>query len=216
MDVKMDTKNDSKLYNLNDLVKAGCNDCSGCFSCCQGMGESIILDPYDIWMLEVHLDTTFAALMQDKIELHVEQGLILPNLKMQETSEMYGFLNKNGRCAIHGFHPGLCRLFPLGRKYENNEIGYFMLEDACIHTGRTKIKVKKWLDIADAKQYESFLVKWHNLRKELQEKTRDGSDEVIKDINMKFLHIFYEKQYEAEDFYRQFEERMNLFGQSLA
>ena len=42
---------DGKLYGPNDLVKAGCNDCAGCFSCCQGMGESVILDPLDIFHL---------------------------------------------------------------------------------------------------------------------------------------------------------------------
>lgn len=75
---------DVRLYDLNDMVKVGCNDCKGCFSCCRGMGESIILDPYDIWQLETKLHTTFTELMKDKIELHVTDGLILPNLKMQE------------------------------------------------------------------------------------------------------------------------------------
>ena len=207
------TQIDIKLYKLNDMVKAGCNDCKGCSSCCQGMGESIVLDPYDIWQLENKLNTTFSGLMQEKIELHVEEGLILPNLKMQGFSESCGFLNEDGRCVIHGFRPGLCRLFPLGRKYENNELYYFLLQDACTRTN-TKIKVKKWLDITDGKRYENFLVKWHDLRKGLQDKIAELSDEqngdeLIKEINMKFLHIFYEKQYTSDDFYIQFEKRID-------
>lgn len=207
------TQIDTKLYNLNDMVRAGCNDCKDCFSCCQGMGESIVLDPYDIWQLENNLNTTFAGLMQDKIELHVEEGLILPNLKMYGSSESCGFLDSNGRCAVHGFRPGLCRLFPLGRKYDNNELHYFLLKDACTRAN-TKIKIKKWLEIADGKRYESFLVKWHDLRKELQAKIakysdEQNGDELTKEINVKFLHIFYEKQYTPDDFYGQFEERMN-------
>ncbi len=73
---------DTKLFDLNDMVRAGCNDCKGCSDCCRGMGQSILLDPYDIWQLETHLGETFAGLMQEKIELHMEERLILPNLKM--------------------------------------------------------------------------------------------------------------------------------------
>ena len=109
---------DMKLYDLNDMVKAGCRDCQGCCDCCCGMGQSIVLDPYDIWQLETNLKETFAGLLKEKLELHVEEGLILPNLKMQGVKERCGFLNEEGRCGIHAFRPGLCRLFPLGRNYE--------------------------------------------------------------------------------------------------
>lgn len=199
---------DAKLYNLNDMARVGCNDCQGCFNCCQGMGESIVLDPYDIWQLENNLNTTFAGLMQEKIELHVEDGLILPNLKMCELSDACGFLGKDGRCSIHTFRPGLCRLFPLGRKYEGRELRYFLLDDACTYPSHTKAKVKKWLDIAEGRKYENFLIEWHDLRKELQAEIADSDDDAIKEINMRFLHTFYEKQYSADDFYAQFAERM--------
>lgn len=205
---------DTKLYSINDMVKAGCNDCKGCSSCCQGMGESIVLDPYDIWQLENNLNTTFAGLMKGKIELHVEDGLILPNLKMQETSDSCIFLDGNGRCSIHEFRPGLCRLFPLGRKYEDNKLYYFLLEDACTQSVHTKLKVKKWLEVTDTKRYEDFLITWYGFRKRSQNyiikcSEKPNADELIKDINMKFLHIFYEKQYSSDDFYGQFEERIN-------
>ena len=29
---------DGRLYDANDMVKAGSDDCSGCWDCCQGMG----------------------------------------------------------------------------------------------------------------------------------------------------------------------------------
>lgn len=210
---------DARLYDSNDMVKIGCNDCNGCFSCCQGMGESIVLDPYDIWQLETHLNCTFTALMQEKVELHVTDGLILPNLKMQGALECCGFLNKGGRCVIHPFRPGLCRLFPLGRNYENHKLQYFILEDACPN-GNMKVKVKKWLDISNNRSYEKFLIKWHDLRKELMKQIADRQTEesdspesaaMMKTVNMNMLHIFYEKQYAPEDFYGQFEERMEEF-----
>ncbi|MCM1174065.1 MAG: YkgJ family cysteine cluster protein [Blautia sp.] len=204
---------DMKLYDLNDMVKACCNDCKGCSDCCFGMGQSILLDPYDIWQLETHLQETFAGLMREKIELHMEDKLILPNLKMQGKAECCGFLSREGRCGIHSFRPGLCRLFPLGRNYGEQGLQYFLLEDACSKE-RTKIKVKKWLDIPDGRQYTDFLIKWHDLRKGLQAEIagrEESEPEAIKERNMELLYIFYEEQYEPADFYGQFEERLRRF-----
>lgn len=204
---------DMKLYDLNDMVRAGCKDCKGCSDCCRGMGQSILLDPYDIWQLETHLGETFAGLMREKIELHMEERLILPNLKMQGESECCGFLNEEGRCGIHAFRPGLCRLFPLGRNYEGQKLQYFLLEDVCPND-RTKVKVKKWLDIPDSRRYMDFLVKWHELRKNLQKEIAEKEEsepDMIKNRNMELLHIFYEEQYMPEGFYEQFEERLQRF-----
>ncbi|MCM1251727.1 MAG: YkgJ family cysteine cluster protein [Clostridium sp.] len=217
---------DDRLYDGGEMVKIGCNDCTGCSSCCQGMGESILLDPYDIWQIETNCHTTFADLMADKAEFHVVDGLILPNLKMQGVKEQCGFLDEKGRCGIHAYRPGLCRLFPLGRNYENHKLQYFVLEDACPHNNHTKIKVKKWLDIPEYGRYEKFLLTWHNLRKELQKRmtgeaaaadsAADGSGmDRMKAVNMRFLHIFYEKQYEAEDFYGQFAARLEMIEEMI-
>ena len=75
---------DGKRYQANDLVKLGCNDCKGCHSCCEGMEDTIVLDPYDIYRLTRNLEMDFTQLMQGRIALHVEEGLILPHLAMSE------------------------------------------------------------------------------------------------------------------------------------
>lgn len=198
------------LYQGNDLVKLGCNECKGCSSCCRGMGESILLDPYDIYQLQTATGENFSGLMQEKIELCVENGIILPCLKMQHDTDACGFLTKEGRCGIHAYRPGLCRLFPLGRNYDENGLQYFLLEDACHMKTRTKLKIKKWLDVPSLVRYEKFLVTWHNLRKQIMNQIADrASDTYTQMINLKFLELFYQKPYLTEsDFYQQFEERM--------
>ena len=40
---------DGKLYEVNDMVKAGCDGCKNCHACCEDMGGSIVLDPLDIF-----------------------------------------------------------------------------------------------------------------------------------------------------------------------
>ena len=84
MNKNLEEISDGKRYGLNDMVRAACNDCAGCSSCCEDMGESIILDPLDIYELTKNLNTTFENLLKEQIELHVADGMILPNLKMTD------------------------------------------------------------------------------------------------------------------------------------
>ena len=206
------------LYGSNELVKVGCGDCKGCHTCCQGMGESILLDPYDFYQLQLATGLGFASLMQKKIALTMEQGIILPHLKMQEQTDACAFLNTEGRCSIHAHRPGLCRLFPLGRKFDEQGLRYFLLENACQIKNKTKVKVKKWLEIPALSQYEEFLISWHDLRKELMAfvKRNGVTDEQIKRVNLTFLEVFFSQPYALEeDFYTQYAKRKNLYREKL-
>lgn len=123
--VSLNEISDGRLYDLNDLVEASCNGCKGAAVCCHGMGNSIILDPYDIYRLTTNLNLTFEELLIDKIELNVVDGVILPNLKMAGLREGCSFLGQEGKCSIHPYRPGICRIFPLGRVYDNHDFKYF-------------------------------------------------------------------------------------------
>ena len=148
-EVDLQEISDGKLYGLNDMVKADCGDCQGCSACCRGMGNSILLDPLDICRLSVNLNRTFEELLEDKIELNIVDGMILPNLRMSGEAEQCSFLDDNGRCTIHSFRPGICRIFPLGRYYENQGFQYFLQIHECKKDNRTKVKVRKWIDTPD-------------------------------------------------------------------
>lgn len=197
---------DGKRYCANDMVKLGCNDCRGCHSCCEGMEDTIVLDPYDIYRLTRNLDLDFQILMQERIALHVEEGLILPHLAMSELTGACSFLNEEGRCSIHAHRPGICRLFPLGRIYENGGFSYFLQVNECVRESRTKEKVKNWIDTPRLREYEAFILKWHNYIKEMQSFLKDKAD--AKDWNMLHLQMFYILPYESEDFYLEFEKRL--------
>lgn len=199
-----------KLYGNNDMAKIDCHDCKGCSSCCRDMGESIWLDPYDVWQITTSLGTSFEALLQKEVELHVEDGLILPNIRMAGEGEpKCSFLNEEGRCSIHAIRPGFCRLFPLGRNYEDGKLSYFVLEDACPAPTKSKVKINKWLGVPRLKDYEGFLVEWHALTKGLRAFYAENTDNdaVTKAVNMQFLQNFYLLPYATDDFYPQFSER---------
>lgn len=208
--IDMAEVSDGRLYGLQDMVKAGCEDCVGCSACCHGMGASIVLDPCDTYRLTVGLGKRFEELLAEKLELHVVDSLILPNLSMCGAEESCGFLDEKGRCSIHAYRPGICRLFPLGRIYANHGFQYFLQVKECRKENRTKVKVKKWIDTPQVKQYEAFITEWHYFLKDLEQKIKQAQDaELEKTINLYVLQSFFMTPYEAErDFYEQFAERM--------
>ena len=128
--VEIDKISDGKRYGANDLVKVGCDDCRGCSACCHGMGDSIVLDPMDVYRLEKKLGKTMEEiLLAGNVALRVVDGVILPHLKMTEQSDRCSFLNEEGRCSIHDARPGFCRMFPLGRLYEDGTFSCNMVLD---------------------------------------------------------------------------------------
>ncbi len=209
-EVDLDEISDGKRYGLNDLVKADCHDCEGCFSCCCGMGESILLDPCDGYRLTGALGEGFEALLEKHLELHVVDGVILPNLKMAGERDCCTFLNEAGRCSIHPYRPGICRLFPLGRIYEDGSFQYFLQTGECTKTNRSKVRVKKWIDMPDVHRYERFILAWHDFVQRLQGiLTAQPDMEAAKRINLYVLERFFFQAWDMEqDFYGQFEARL--------
>ena len=209
--VSLEEISDGRLYDLNDMVKADCKNCERCSSCCEGMGSSIVLTPLDIYALTKNMNCTFEQLMAEKIELNVVDGMILPNLKMSGVKEKCAFLTSEGRCSIHAFRPGICRIFPLGRYYDEKGFRYFLQIHECKKENRGKIKVRKWIDIPDLKQHEKFIMDWHTLLMELEERIQKSDDAEIKSMNMFFLNLFFVKCYDMnKDFYIQFQERSEM------
>lgn len=217
MNRNLDEISDGRIYELNDMVRAACNDCEGCHFCCEDMGESIVLDPLDMYQLTRGLGVSFEQLLQDKIELHVVDGMILPNLKMSGITNCCAFLNEEGRCSIHQFRPGICKLFPLGRIYEDGKLTYFLQMDGCKKENRSKIKVSKWLDTPELKKNQQYLIDWHAFRKQMEAIISDTQDETtVKTITMFLLNTFFVNPYDMEkDFYQQFYERMNKIKSAL-
>lgn len=208
---------DGRLYGLNDMVRADCQDCKGCSDCCQGMGNTVVLDPLDVYRLAINLHKTQEQILTEELKLDAIDGNILPHLKMEGAQEKCSFLNKEGRCSIHAFRPGICRLFPLGRYYENGSFQYFLQVHECSKTNRSKIKVKKWIDTPNLDQYEKFVNDWHYFLKDVQSVLQGSEDtDLIRNLNLYVLNVFYVKPYEKEqDFYEQFHGRLKAAKELL-
>ena len=210
---------DGRLYSSGDMVKADCHDCKGCSDCCRGMGSSIILDPMDVWRLYRGIKKDFPALLEENcIELGVVDGMILPNLKMNVQKDACPFLDDDDRCSIHSCRPGLCRLFPLGRYYEENGFKYFIQIHECSRKDRGKVKIKKWLGIPNLKAYESYIMEWHDFLNVCENELETLNDDNKRILTLYVLRRFYEAPYMSQDdigFYEEFRARMTEVREKL-
>ncbi|MBQ1312120.1 MAG: YkgJ family cysteine cluster protein [Blautia sp.] len=208
--VSLEEISDGRLYGLNDMVKADCQDCVNCSECCHGMGDTILLDPYDMYRLCSGLGCIPQDRIGKELEVGAQDGLIEIHLAMKGETDACSFLDSRGRCSIHPYRPGFCRLFPLGRVYQEGEFRYFLQIHECVNKNRTKIKVKKWIDTPNALQYDRYICDWHYFLLDAQEvMRRSGDGELIKNLNLYILNRFFLKPYAAEtDFYPQFYQRL--------
>lgn len=218
-EVDIDEISDGRRYRSQDMVKIGCADCSGCSECCRKVDDTIILDPYDIYELTRGLGAGFDELLTQgsipAIVLGMADGLLLPHLNIDKEIGACRFLNKDGRCGIHNFRPGFCRLYPLGRIYENGGFSYFLQVYECPYPNKTKVKIRKWLGIENLPAYESFVLEWHDILAAARKETAaiTSQSETAKYMTA-FLKRFYQDPYDpSQSFYDQFNRRKSSLDQ---
>ncbi len=200
---------DGREYTSNDMVKVGCHDCEGCHACCQGMGNSIVLDPYDVFRLVSGTGKSVNELLETNIELNVVDDIILPNLKLSGDNEQCSFLNDEGRCSIHKYRPGICRMFPLGRMYTDDGFRYILQVHECQKPEKTKVKVHKWLDTPNLGQYEKYIMDWHDFLTGLRKIIGESDEQTSNNISVVVMKYFYLSPYDYNgSFYDQFSERL--------
>lgn len=216
--MNLEIETDGKKYALNDMVRVGCNDCAGCHKCCTGMGNSIVLDPLDFFRLCKNVPGGMNEVLSTFTELNVFDGIILPNIKMNG-KDACAFLNEEGRCSIHPFRPGICRIFPLGRLYEEGKFSYILQVNECPHPDKTKVKVGKWIDSAQVITNQNFINDWHYMLKNVSQKILEANEEAFtKRVDMAILNTFFISPYLAEneaDFYAEFGARMAKFKEEM-
>ncbi len=200
------------------MAKIYCEKCNGCGDCCHGMTDTIHLDPWDVHQLTAGLGKGFEELRADGIlALHTEEGMILPHLCMRENGEgACPLLTADGRCSIHPFRPGYCRLFPLGRDYDaaTQTFRYFVVDNGCDMPGKMKMKISKWLGIQDLPRYERYVSDWHYFCRDVKQYMKTAEDEnFVRQLNLFLLKVFYLTPYVvpedgSRDFYDLFEMRL--------
>lgn len=205
--VNIDEISDGKRYKKDDYVRVGCADCKGCSECCRVTDDTIHLDPYDIFMLSKKTGKAFEGLLNDGIvNLTLCDGVITPYLCKAKSGECV-FLKEN-RCAIHDSRPGFCRLFPLGRIYnDDGSFDYFIQIHECPFPLKSDVKVSDWLGIESLSMYEEYIETWHNIIKSIKEAAASGDSSMLKNMNMNLLNKYFIAPY-GNNFYEDFYNRL--------
>lgn len=214
---------DGNRYQTDSVVPVDPDGCRGCHLCCEIVEDTIVLDPYDVYALSKGLGRSFADLMQREVALGVCDGIILPHLNLVDegTGKHCVFLAESGpmagRCTIHAFRPGFCRLFPLGRLYEGEGFSYVMLKDQCPYPEKKECRVRDWLNIPETERYEEYVLAWHGLIARIRDGLQEENEEDRRRISLYLLQTFYITPY-REGFYEEFYERLakvkgGLFGE---
>lgn len=195
---------DGKLYDIQDTVKADTCGCNGCSDCCCDVGDLVVLTPFDVYEIVNYLDVEFDELLGDKIELRENNKVLLPYLKMQDDNKNCSFLNKDGRCTIHSKRPNICRLFPLGRVYNDDNFKYFLQVGNCPKENLKDVKVSEWIGIENYDNNKKFILEWHKFIKALTFRLKFVRDEKeLEEINQILLDSCYRINIK-EDFYSVF------------
>ena len=200
----LDEISDGKLYDIEDMVKADTCGCDGCSDCCHDVGDLVVLTPFDVYEIISYLGVDFDELLGDKIQLREDNKILLPYLKMQDNNKYCSFLNKEGRCMIHSKRPNICRMFPLGRVYKNDDFKYFLQIENCPKDNLEDVKVRDWLGIKNYYENKKFILEWHKFLKALTFRLKFMRDEKeIEEVNKIILDNFYRIRIEG-DFYNEF------------
>ncbi|MBQ3420572.1 MAG: YkgJ family cysteine cluster protein, partial [Romboutsia sp.] len=178
--------------------------------CCHDVGDLVVLTPFDIYEMVNYLNTTFDELIGNKIELRENNKILLPYLKMNEENKKCSFLNDENRCTIHSKRPNICRLFPLGRAYQDDDFKYFLQVGNCPKEDLKDVKVEKWIGIKNYNENKKFILEWYKFIKALTFRLKFIRDEnEINAINKTLLDNCYcIKIKEDENFYSEFLKRL--------
>lgn len=197
---------DGKLYDIEDMVKADTCGCNGCSDCCKDVGDLVVLTPFDVYEMVNYLGIEFNELLGDKIELRQNNNILLPYLKMQDKNKNCSFLDQEGKCMIHSKRPNICRLFPLGRVYKDNDFKYFLQVGNCPKKDLKDVKVRNWVGIENYDKNKQFILEWYKFIKALTFRLKFVRDEKeVEKLNKILLDSCYGiKIKEEEDFYFEF------------
>ena len=112
---------DIEYLAASDEAAVVCNDCLGCTNCCRELSAAIRLDSWDIAVLRAGLHKTFDELISDGcISIQTEDKVALPIFANKPDKKECVFLGDNGRCSIHPYRAGICRMYPLARMWHDN------------------------------------------------------------------------------------------------
>lgn len=186
-----------RLLSAEDYADIECSDCIGCEKCCcRDLTERVTLDAFDIKLLSKGLGKSFDELVNDgQIEIVEVNAVPVPAFANKAEKGECVFLSGEGRCTVHPYRAGICRMYPLARLWqENGNFAYYLQQDECTHRTVKSTKVSDWLGYGDYKAYEQAVKKYHAELKEYRiEYYREADPEKKRKITEDFFDRNFRK-----------------------
>ena len=176
------------LLTCEDYADIECNDCVGCEnSCCREISAQITLDSFDVALLKEGLGKSFDEMLDEGlIALKYINGAVVPIFANKEDRHECIFLRDDGRCSIHPWRAGICRMYPVARMWqENGKFAYYLQPGECVHRSTARTKISDWLGYEDIKAYEKSISEYHirllKYRSDFQQARTAEEREMIKE-----------------------------------
>ena len=157
-------------------------------------------------------------MIEKEIEIRLVDGLILPNLMEHHEGEEdhCPFLSAAGRCTIHPYRPGFCRLYPMGRYYTEDGFRYILQKEECTGREKAPVLLRDWLGIEDLDDYEDYVRDWHSFRKNAEHAVSYLTERSRDSVTRYILQVFFVHPYLTDiDFYTQYDARMETCRNAL-
>lgn len=154
---------EEELLGADDEAELECSDCLGCTNCCRELSAAITLDAWDVALLKEGLHLSFDEMVEKGYISFTEQGkALLPIFGNKPDRSECIFLGEDGRCSIHPYRAGICRMYPLARLWRaDGRFSYYLQRGECEHRKREKKLISEWLGYPDTAAYEQTISAYH-------------------------------------------------------
>src|SRR3989338_7899804 len=169
--------------------------CKNCGSCCKS--TMIVLYPFDIKNICAHLTLTSTEFHQQYSVFSLDETQLERCLLRNRPDCPF---RSNRQCQIYPSRPIRCRLYPLGRYFETDQITYLIAGQDCLgfESGK-KQTIAEWLEQQDITKFDQLTKDWNNFLIRLKEDEQRGG----KMFRVIFRKVFYDFDDQLIQKYRQ-------------
>ena len=178
----------ARTLGMEDTFPFGCRQCG---DCCRKRSDPVYIMGYDVYNIAKALDMQPVEVLVEFTGCVKGADSHLPAVYLKERLDGSCRLLRKGKCTVQNQKPVVCRVYPLGRYIDGQEIRYFT-QDTCKGTGE-EVKLKDWIDTFNLSEMDEVSIVWSRLigSAALYMRTLDKKPQKAEEFFKACLHVFY-------------------------